>query len=148
MKKLCLAIVLALLGLASTVATPASAAAADKPSAHAAQAGKAPVVKSNVPPELAAKAKITLEAARATALAKVPKGKLKSEELEEENGKLQYSFDIKVPGKSGIEEVEIDALDGSVIKVEHESAAAEKAEAAKEAKEKDAKAKVHKPPQG
>jgi hypothetical protein len=108
-----------------------------------ASAVAAPAVKSKVPADLAAKAKISLDAARTTALTKVPKGQVQSEELEEENGKLLYSFDIKVPGRSGIEEVEIDALDGSVINVDHETAAAEKAEAAK-----DAKAKHTKPPQG
>jgi hypothetical protein len=115
----------------------------------AAVAVAAPAVKSKVPADLAAKAKVSLDAARTTALAKVPKGRVQSEELEEENGKLLYSFDIKVPGRAGIEEVEIDALNGSVIKVDHETAAAEKAEAAKEAKEaKGAKAKHPKPPQG
>jgi Peptidase propeptide and YPEB domain len=99
-------------------------------------------VRSKVPADLAAKAKVSLEAARTTALAKVPKGQVQSEELEEEDGMLLYSFDIKVPGRSGIEEVEIDALNGSVFKVDHETAAAEKAEAAK-----DAKAKHKQPPQ-
>ena len=93
----------------------------------------APAVKSKVPADLAAKAKISLAAARTTALAKVPRGQVQSEELEEENGKLLYSFDVKVPGRPGIEEVEVDALDGSVIQVAHETAAAEKAEAAKDA---------------
>ncbi|HVT59027.1 MAG TPA: PepSY domain-containing protein [Thermoanaerobaculia bacterium] len=162
MKNLCLAILTILLAGAATVAAqaangaPAAAAApaasadpaAAKANAPAGNAAKAAAVTSNVPADLAAKAKISLEAARATALAKVPKGKLKSEELEEENGKLLYSFDIKVPGKSGVEEVEVDALDGSVLKVGHESAKAEKAEAAKDAKAaKAAKAKARKPPQ-
>jgi hypothetical protein len=102
----------------------------------------APAVKNKVPANLAAKAKISLDAARTTALAKVPKGQVQSEELEEEDGKLLYSFDIKVPGRSGIDEVEIDALNGSVLNVDHETPAAEKAEAAKDAKEaKDAKHK-------
>jgi uncharacterized membrane protein YkoI len=131
--------------LASSAAVGAQAASGAS-AATTAPAAKSAAVTSNVPADLAAKAKISLEAARATALAKVPKGKLKSEELEEENGKLLYSFDIKVPGKSGVEEVEVDALNGSVIKVGHESAAAEKAEAAKDAKA--AKAKAKKPPQG
>ena len=141
MKNLCLAILMTLFACAVAAAAPTgnTAAKADKP---ADKSAKTAGVTSKIQPELAAKAKISLEAARTTALAKVPKGKLKSEELEEENGKLQYSFDIKIPGKSGVEEVEVDALDGSVIKVAHESAKAEKAEAAK-----DAKAKAQKPPQ-
>lgn len=134
--------------LASSAAVGAQVASGASAAAPG-NAAKPAAVTSRVPADLAAKAKISLEAARATALAKVPKGKLKSEELEEENGKLLYSFDIKVPGKSGVEEVEVDALNGSVIKVGHESAAAEKAEAAHDAKTaKAAKAKAKKPPQG
>ena len=43
-----------------------------------------------------------------------------------------YSFDIKVPGKSGSEEVVGDAMTGKVLSVEHESPEEE----AKEAKPK------------
>ena len=87
-------------------------------------------------PGLLKKAKITAEAATATALAKVPGGKVDKAEIENEKGKLIYSFDIKVAGKSGIEEVAVDALTGAVVSVEHEDAAAE----AKEAKADKAKA--------
>jgi uncharacterized membrane protein YkoI len=81
-------------------------------------------------------AKISEETARATALKQVPNGTVKSSEIERENGKLIYSFDITVPGKSGIEEVNVNAIDGSVVAKEHESPKAEKAEAAQEAKAK------------
>ena len=84
-------------------------------------------------------AKISEETARATALKEVPNGTVKSSELEREKGKLIYSFDISVPGKSGIEEVNVNAIDGSVVAREHESAKTERKEAAKEAKEKKAK---------
>jgi len=84
-------------------------------------------------------AKISEETARATALKQVPNGTVKSNELEREHGKLIYSYDITVPGKSGIEEVNVNAIDGSVVAKSHENAAAEKKEAAKEAKEKKAK---------
>jgi DNA-binding beta-propeller fold protein YncE len=94
----------------------------------------AATVKHDVPAGLAKEAKITLEAARATALAKVPHGELRSEELERENGKLIYSFDLQVPGKSGTEEVNVNAIDGKVVGVEHETAKTEKAEARQEAK--------------
>src|SRR5438309_738572 len=73
---------------------------------------------------LQAKAKVTPDAARKTALAKVA-GTIKSQELEEEGGKLVYSFDIKVAKKSGIDEVLIDAISGDVISVSHEDAKAE-----------------------
>jgi uncharacterized membrane protein YkoI len=84
-------------------------------------------------------AKISEETARATALKEVPNGTVKSSELEREHGKLIYSYDIAVAGKSGIEEVNVNAIDGSVVARSHEGAAAEKKEAAQEAKEKKAK---------
>jgi uncharacterized membrane protein YkoI len=84
-------------------------------------------------------AKISEETARATALKEVPNGTVKSSELEREHGKLIYSFDINVPGKSGIEEINVNAIDGSVVNREHESAKTEKKEAAQEAKEKKSK---------
>jgi uncharacterized membrane protein YkoI len=81
-------------------------------------------------------AKVSEATARATALAQVPNGSVKSSEIERENGKLIYSFDITVPGKTGIEEVNVNALDGSVVGREHETPKSEKKEAAAEAKEK------------
>ena len=86
-------------------------------------------------------ARISLETARATALKEVPNGAVKSSELEREKGKLIYSFDITVPGKTGIDEVNVDAMNGSVIARQHESPKTEKTEAAKEAKEKTAATK-------
>ena len=84
-------------------------------------------------------AKISEETARATALKEVPNGAVKSSELERENGKLIYSYDITVPGKTGIDEVNVNAMTGAVVAKAHESPKAEKKEAAQEAKEKQAK---------
>jgi uncharacterized membrane protein YkoI len=86
-------------------------------------------------------AKIPEATARETALKEVPNGTVKSSELEREGGKLIYSYDITVPGKTGIEEVNVNAVDGSVVAKQHETTKAEKAEAAKEAKAKKAAAK-------
>lgn len=80
-------------------------------------------------PGLLAKAKVTAAAATAAAQAKVPKGKVVSIEIEEEKGKLIYSFDFKTDGKAGIDEVAVDAMTGTAGAVEHENAAAEKKEA-------------------
>jgi len=91
------------------------------------------------PAALQKEAKITEAAARATALKQVPTGTVKKFELERENGKLIYSYDISVPGKTGIEEVAINAIDGTVVAHEHETPKQERSEAAKEAKEKKAK---------
>jgi uncharacterized membrane protein YkoI len=81
-----------------------------------------------------AKPKITMAQARATALKKAP-GKVTSEELENEKGKLIYSFDIAT-SKSGVTEVNVDAINGKIIAVQHENAAKEAAEKKLEAKEK------------
>ncbi|MEO6527278.1 MAG: PepSY domain-containing protein, partial [Gemmatimonadaceae bacterium] len=86
--------------------------------------------------KLRAEARISEAVARATALKEVPNGKVQDGELERENGKLIYSYDIKVAGKSGIEEIAVDAMTGTVVAHEHETPAAEKKEAAMEAKEK------------
>jgi Peptidase propeptide and YPEB domain len=94
------------------------------------------------------KAKVSSEAAIATAQAKLPKAKLAAAEIEEEGGKLIYSFDFKTDGKTGIDEVNVDANTGKQVgKVEHESPAAEKKEAAADSAKaaKAAKAKAKKP---
>ncbi len=85
--------------------------------------------------ELQKEAKISEAAARATAMKEVPNGVIKSAELEREHGKLIYSFDITVAGKSGIDEVNVNAMDGSVVARQHEGPKAEKKEARQEAKE-------------
>jgi uncharacterized membrane protein YkoI len=86
---------------------------------------------------LQAEAKISEATARATALKQVPAGSsVKKYELEREHGTLIYSYDITVPGKTGIEEIAVSALNGSIVAHEHETPKMERAEAAKEAKEK------------
>ena len=93
-------------------------------------------VKKETQADLRKEAKISEADARATALQQVPNGAVKSFELEREKGKLIYSYDITVPGKSGVEEVNVNAIDGSVVAKIHESAKTEKKEAKQEAKEK------------
>ena len=72
--------------------------------------------------ELSKQAKITMAEAQKAALAKEP-GKIKSKELENENGQLIYSFDIKT--KSGIHEVNVNAISGDIVSDTTEDAAAE-----------------------
>ncbi len=81
----------------------------------------------HAPPALKAKAKIDCAAARKTALAKLGgKGlRVKSAELEEEGGKLVYSFDIARKGTPGVDEVQVDANSGEEASVKHESPADE-----------------------
>lgn len=85
----------------------------------------------------ATKPKITMEQARTIALKKAP-GTIKSAELENEHGKLIYSFDIATSPKA-ITEVNVDALNGKIVAVQQENAAKEAAEQKQEAKEKTAK---------
>jgi uncharacterized membrane protein YkoI len=74
------------------------------------------------------KAKVTCEAARAAALAKVKRSRVKSAELEEEKGRLVYSFDLHVEGDKNVHEVQVDAVTGEVVSVEIEDPAREAAE--------------------
>jgi uncharacterized membrane protein YkoI len=90
--------------------------------------------KKDIPDSLAKRAKITEAAAAATAQKRVPKGKIDGVELEMEKGKLMYSYDMKTAGKSGTDEVNVDAVTGKIIGFSHESPAAEKKEAAAEKK--------------
>lgn len=83
-----------------------------------------------------AKPSISMQTARAKALRLVPNGKIQAGELETENGKLVYSFDIVVRGRSGVEEVQISALNGALVSRTHESPADEEAEGKAEAKER------------
>ncbi len=83
---------------------------------------------------LAAKAKITKEQAQATALKRRP-GNVESSELEREHGRLVYSFDIR-NSRGTIDEVQVSAITGKIVRIEHESLKQEAAEKKKEAKEK------------
>lgn len=78
--------------------------------------------------------KLTRAQAQKVALAKAP-GTVESAELEKEHGKLVWSFDIRT-SKTGITEILVNAKDGSIVAVQHETPAKEAAEKAKEAKEK------------
>jgi uncharacterized membrane protein YkoI len=128
-------------GISVLAAMTAIAFTAASASAQAATA-TATTTKHETSAQLKKEAKVTEKAARTTALAQVPGGKVQKHELERENGKLLYSFDITTKGKTGVDEVQIDALDGSVISNKHETPAMEKAEA--KAEKKEAKAAKHK----
>ena len=111
-------------------AARAGAQAPAKAPSKAPATAKAPAAgyKKELPAKLTARAKVTEPAAAAAALAKVPGGRIEGVELEEEDGKLIYSYDIKVAGRKGVEEIHVDAISGAVIKAEHEGAATGKKE--------------------
>ena len=87
--------------------------------------------KSKIPAKLQKEAKVSVEEARATALKRVP-GEIQEEELEKEHGKLVYSYDIRANGQKDITEVQVNALDGTIVSVEKEEAASEAKEQQKE----------------
>lgn len=64
-----------------------------------------------------AKPKITKAEAKRIALGKVPHGKVKSSELEKENGELVWSFDLATPDTKDITEVLVNAKNGEVVSV-------------------------------
>jgi uncharacterized membrane protein YkoI len=76
-------------------------------------------------------AKLTKQQAKAIATQKEP-GSIQSGELEHENGRWIYSFDIKTG--SQIHEVNVDAHTGAVVEDSVENPAAEAREKAQEAK--------------
>ena len=85
------------------------------------------------PSELLGLAKVTHAEAQRTALASIdapPTAIVKEGELEIEQGCLAYSFDIRVPGRSGIDEVMVDAGTGKTLSHTHETPRQEAAERA------------------
>jgi uncharacterized membrane protein YkoI len=72
--------------------------------------------------QLQAEAKISKADAEATARAQVPNGAVKEAELEREHGKLIWSFGFATPDSSDTTEVNVDAMTGSVVNIEHEKA--------------------------
>jgi len=68
-----------------------------------------------------AQAKIGAQQAREAALRAVP-GTVKESDLETEHGRLIYSFEIKRPGERGITEVNVSAMDGSIVNIHREHA--------------------------
>ena len=89
--------------------------------------------------ELQKEAKMTMADARAMALRTVPNATIQAGEIEREGGKLIYSFDMKVPSRSGIDEVNIDAMTGKLVGRQHEAPKDERAEAKADAKAAKAK---------
>ena len=86
--------------------------------------------------QLTSLAKVTQADAQKLALARVKSpATIAGAELEAEHGCLLWSFDLAVTGKPGIQEVQIDAGNGRVLSVKHESAKHEAAEATQEAAE-------------
>jgi hypothetical protein len=63
--------------------------------------------------------KVSPESAQSAALARVPNGSVQAMQLKVERGTLVYIYDISAPGGSGLEEVQVSAVDGRVVSVQH-----------------------------
>ena len=124
-----------ILAIAAMV-TASTAGAQVKPASTTASAKAVTKVKvSEDKPGLLAKAKVTADSAVAIARTALPGANVTGAEIESEDGALIYSFDMKTPGKPGIDELHIDAMSGKLLKKAHETPADEKKEAAADAKE-------------
>ena len=89
--------------------------------------------------ELKAEAKISKKTAIQIVQAKVPHGKVKEAELEQEHGRLVWSMDIAVPHTDDILEVQVDAKTADVVAIEIESRDAQEKEAKAEHRGKEKK---------
>ena len=123
--------IISLLGAVPVLAVSAASFGADLPcSVHP--------TKGMAHSQLEGLAKLSQPEAEKVALAQV-KSKaavsVTSGELEAEHGCLVWSFDLKVAGKSGVQEIQVDAGNGKVLSVKHETQRQEAAEARKEAAE-------------
>ena len=79
--------------------------------------------------ELINQAKVKRNEAQRIALKQAPQGTIKSAEIENERGKLVWSFDISTPGTRDITEVLVDANNGAILSVAKETAKQQAAEA-------------------
>lgn len=79
---------------------------------------------------LKVQAKVSESDARATVMAKFPNGTIQDAELENEHGKLIWSFDIGDPKSPNVIELQVDAKTGRIVLQKAESPV----EQAKEAK--------------
>jgi uncharacterized membrane protein YkoI len=79
--------------------------------------------------QLTRQAAIKKAQAERIALARVPHGTITSAEIENEHGKLVWSFDIATPGTPDITEVLVNAKTGAIISVSKENPAQQAAEA-------------------
>jgi uncharacterized membrane protein YkoI len=95
--------------------------------AFAAVAGAQTSVVTDASPGLLGQAKIGADSATRLAQTRLPAGTIQSAEIESEHGRLINSFDIRLAGRTGIDEVNVAAMTGVILAVEPESPGAEAA---------------------
>lgn len=127
---------LALTAVAGTVSAQATAAkATTKVAVHR-------MKKTATEADLMKEARISKDSATAIARARLPGATVSSAEIERENGRLIWSFDMKTAGKAGIDEVNVNARTGKVVgETQHENPKTETKEAKQEARETKTKKK-------
>lgn len=85
--------------------------------------------------QLRSLAKLSQSDAEKIAIAKLHEKRgvtVASAELEAEHGCLVWSLDLRIDGRSGVQEIQVDAGDGKVLSIKHENPRQEAAEASKE----------------
>jgi uncharacterized membrane protein YkoI len=103
--------------VAAVLCAVAGTASAQRPARATAQR---PAYKREVPAALARQAKVSEDSALKIASARIRGGRVQGLELENENGKLIWSWDFTIEGRPGVFECNVSALDGSIVGVEHE----------------------------
>ena len=83
-----------------------------------------------------APARLTKQAARDIAQARVPNGAFEHAELEKEGGRLIWSIDLRPNGSNDIIEIQIDAYSGEVVATATETPAQQRAERNQDARER------------
>ncbi len=113
----------------SIIQTLIAAGAIAAASTTLAAQGQTPTYKRDLPAKLVKQAAVSEANAARTVAARLPNGRIQAVELENEGGRLIYSYEVKIPGRSGIEEINVNAKTGAVVNTEHESPASERGEA-------------------
>lgn len=98
-------------------------ALAGTPGLASAQQHPSRAYRREVPAPLLHRTRISEDSARAIAMARMPGARVQALELENEHGLLIWSWELKIEGTPGIEEVNVNALDGTIVGVEHENPA-------------------------
>ena len=98
-------------------------------SAQASGPAARPSYKREVSRRLLRQARVSEDSALTIATARMPGAKVQAVELENEHGHLIWSWELEREGKTGIEEVNVDARDGSIVGVEHEEPRSDSARA-------------------
>lgn len=111
----------------------AGAATAQRPARTRAAQRPAAAYKREVPAALLRQTKVSEDSALKIASARIRGGVVQTLELENENGTLIWSWGFTIQGRPGVFECNVNALDGSIVGVQHEMPATDSTRARPEA---------------